>query len=112
VLMHMQGGELEGVRALSEASVAETARVQYPSISSGQGLVWSYRTLAGERWLTHSGSSFGASTNVLYREGRGLVVLTNSDANIRSRLGRTEGADAIEAILLRLNEEADRLSAP
>jgi D-alanyl-D-alanine carboxypeptidase len=112
VLMHMNGGVLDGARVLSDASVAEEARVQFPRVSSGQGLVWSYRDLDGQRWLGHSGSSFGASTDILYRDGRGLVVLTNSDAYIRSRFGRNDGDDAIEAILSRLDHEADLLGAP
>ncbi len=112
LLMHMDGGILDGARALETASVAEEARVQFPSLSSGQGLVWSYRNLDGQRWLGHSGSSFGASADVLYRDGRGLVVITNSDAYIRSRFGRPEGDAAIEAILSRLDQEADVLVAP
>jgi CubicO group peptidase (beta-lactamase class C family) len=112
VLMHMNGGVLDGARALAESSVAEEARVQFSTLSSGQGLVWYYRNLDGERWLSHSGSSFGASADMMFRDGRGLIVITNSDAYIRSRFGRPEGDDAIEAILTRLDHEADLLSPP
>jgi hypothetical protein len=35
------------------------------------------------------------------------VVLSNSDAYIRNRAGLTEGADAIDAILERLDHELD-----
>lgn len=112
VLMHMNGGILDGARALADTSIAEEARVQFPSISSGQGLVWYYRNLDGERWLSHSGSSFGTSADILYRDGRGLVVITNSDAYIRDRFGRPEGDDAIDAILSRLDQEADLLVTP
>lgn len=112
VLGHTLDGTLDGVTFLSPESIDEERRVQFPSVSGSQGLVWYYRNLAGSRWLTHSGSSFGTSANVLYRDdGRGLVVITNSDAYIRSRLGRDEGADAIDAILVRLNQEADALAA-
>lgn len=112
VLAHVDNGTLDGATFLSQASIDEERRVQFPSVAGGQGLVWYYRNLDGSRWLTHSGSSFGASSNILYRQdGRGLVVITNSDAYIRSRLGDTTGADAIDAILTRLDQEADTLAA-
>ncbi|GAB4198168.1 MAG: hypothetical protein OHK0013_07050 [Sandaracinaceae bacterium] len=41
-------------------------------------------------------------------DGRILIVLSNSDAYIRSRLGIRAGADAIDAILERLDAELDR----
>jgi CubicO group peptidase (beta-lactamase class C family) len=112
LLAHTLNGTLDGVTFLSQASIDEERRVQFQSIAGGQGLVWYYRNLAGSRWLSHSGSSFGASSDIVYREdGRGLVVMTNSDAFIRERLGQTDGSDAIEAIMVRLNQEADTLAA-
>ncbi len=112
VLAHIDNGTLEGATFLSPASLDEERRVQFPSVSTGQGLVWYYRSLDGARWLTHSGSSFGASSDILYRaDGRGLVVLTNSDAYVRERLGTTDGSSAIAAILTRLDQEADVLAA-
>lgn len=112
VLAHIDGGTLDGATFLTPASLDEERRVQFPAASSNQALVWYYRSLAGSRWIAHSGSSFGASSDILYRtDGRGLVVITNSDAYIRERIGHTEGSDAIEAILTRLNQEADTLAA-
>ena len=109
-LGHLQGGTLEGTRFLSEASVAETRRVQFPAISRGQAMVWYYANHAGSRWLSHSGSSFGASTQLLYRpeDGRLIIVLTNSDAYIRSRFGLPGGSDAIDRIIERMDAELDR----
>lgn len=111
LLVHTRGGELDGVRVLDAASVEATRTVTYPSVRSNQALVWYYQTLGGRRWLGHSGSSIGASNQLLYDPltGRGLVVLTNSDAYIRERLGHDEGAVAIDAIVGRLDAEADTL---
>lgn len=107
---HVQNGVLEGARFLTEASVGETRRAQFPAISGGQAMVWYYANHAGSRWLSHSGSSFGASTQLLYRpeDGRMIIVLTNSNAYIRSRLGMPIGSDAIEHIIERMNTELDR----
>lgn len=109
-LGHLQNGILDGTRFLSEASVAETRRAQFPAISGGQAMVWYYANHAGSRWLSHSGSSFGASTQLLYRpeDGRMIIVLTNSNAYIRSRLGMPIGSDAIDRIIERMNSELDR----
>lgn len=107
--MHLEGGELEGVRYLASESVEETRRVQFPAIDRGQYLTWYAQSQGGERWVGHSGSSYGASVQVRYRpeSGRILVVLTNSDAYIRSRFGAPQGSEAIDAILDRLDRELD-----
>lgn len=111
-LAHIQDGTLDGATFLSPGSIAEERRIQFPGVAGGQGLVWYTRNLHGSHWYTHSGSSFGASANILYRDdGRGLVVITNSDAYIRNRIGDSGGADAIDAILVRMDEEADALAA-
>lgn len=109
-LGHIGSGVLEGTRFLSDASIAETRRVQFPAVSGGQAMVWYYTTHAGMRWLSHSGSSFGASAQMLYRpeDGRMIIVLTNSDAYIRSRLGQPLGSDAIDHIVERMNAELER----
>jgi CubicO group peptidase (beta-lactamase class C family) len=110
LLAHIQNGILEGATFLSQASIDEERRVQFPAIDGGQGLVWYYRNLGGMRWLSHSGSSYGASSDIMYRsDGRGLVLMTNSDAYLRQRFGHTDGSDALEAILNRMNQEADLL---
>lgn len=112
VLGHIQNGTLDGARFLSQESIDETRRIQFPAVTSRQGLVWYRRTLDGSTWLGHSGESFGTSANILYRDdGRGLVLMTNSDAYLRETLGHAEGQEAMNAILVRMNQEADVLAA-
>lgn len=97
------GGELEGARVLRPESVEELRRVQYESLDARQALGWRWRRLAGADWIGHSGSTLGFSTQMLLRtDGVGIIVLTNSDAYIRSRVGQREGAEAIDAIMERL----------
>jgi CubicO group peptidase (beta-lactamase class C family) len=111
LLVYTGGGTLDGVQVLSADSIAATRTIAYPAVRSNQSLVWYYTTQGGRTWLGHSGSSIGASNQLLYdpATGRGIVVLTNSDAYIRERLGHTEGADAIDAIVGRLDAEANAL---
>ncbi|RZO55176.1 MAG: class A beta-lactamase-related serine hydrolase [Sandaracinaceae bacterium] len=106
--MLLRGGELDGSRVLSEESVAELLRLQYPELDRGQALTFSERGVGASRYIGHSGSTFGGSTQfLLSREGtHAIVLITNSDAYIRSRFGQTEGRDAMEAILRRLDAEA------
>jgi CubicO group peptidase (beta-lactamase class C family) len=108
----MLRGELEGVRVLSDASVAELGRPQFPEVSGGQGLAWSWRVVGGRRWLGHSGSTYGASTLLLLQpdEQLAIVLLTNSDAYVRSEFGFSEGADAIAEIAARLDAEASTIA--
>lgn len=110
--MLLRGGEIDGTRILSEASVADMLTIQYPSISSGQALAFYERGVNGNRYIGHSGSTFGGSTQMLLsRSGtHAILLISNSDAYVRERvLGLTEGSDAIEAILSRLDEEAAAL---
>ncbi len=107
-IMLSQGGELDGVRVLATESVDELMRVQYPELDRRQRLCFRARTLGGRAHVGHSGSTFGASAQLLLRDdGLGLVLLTNSDAYVRSRLGLDAGADALEAIMVRLEADAD-----
>lgn len=106
--MWIRGGELDGVRVLSEASVQEALRYQYPDVDGNQGL-----SLSTSRWGTHvywghSGATYGGSANFGFDpgEGRGLVLLSNSDAYVRARLGVTNGREALRSILDRLDAEA------
>jgi len=107
VLGHALGGELEGARFLSEESMALLETAAFPTVSAGQHFVWYGERAGGIVWNGHSGSSIGATTLVIYRpaERAGLVLLTNSDASIRNRLGDSTGNDAIDAIVDRLLAE-------
>lgn len=102
------GGALEGARILTEESVTETLRIQFPDIASYQALTWSRRRVAGHLYIGHSGSTSGGSTQMLLSEEgtHGIILLTNSDAYLRTRFGFEEGDRAMEAILERLDAEA------
>jgi CubicO group peptidase (beta-lactamase class C family) len=107
--LHRDLGVLDGTRYFDESSIAETRRAQYPEVDDGQFLSWYAESTRGQRFVGHSGSSFGTSAQARYRaeNGRILIVLSNSDAYIRSRVGIEEGAVAIRAILDRLDAELD-----
>lgn len=102
------GGALDGARILSEESVAETFRLQFPSLSSTQALTWYRRHVNGNAYIGHSGATLGGAAQMLLSTDgtHGIILLTNSDAYIRSMLGQTAGEDAIAAIVERLDAEA------
>ncbi|MEZ4254005.1 MAG: serine hydrolase domain-containing protein [Polyangiales bacterium] len=108
----MLTGEVDGVRVLSDQSVAELGRVQFPRVSGSQAFAWSWRTVGSRRWLAHSGSTYGASALLLIQpeERLAIVLLTNADAYLRSEFGFEDGANAISAIADRLDAEAATLS--
>lgn len=107
VLGHALGGELDGIRFLSEESMSLVEDAAFPAVSAGQHFVWYGERAGGIVWNGHTGSSIGATAIVIYRaaERAGLVLLTNSDASIRNRLGDSSGNDAIDAIVDRLLAE-------
>lgn len=106
VLAHARGGELDGTRFLSAESMTLLQTSAFPAISRGQHFVWYDERLGETVWNGHTGSTYGASAVVIYHpDGSGLVLMTNSDAYIRNRLGDTTGADAIDTIALRLLAE-------
>ncbi len=106
--MMLRGGELDGARVLEEASVQEILRTQYPGISRNQALGFYHQRYAGHDFIGHSGSTYGGSTQMLLAaEGtHGLIVITNSDAHVRARFPTlTQGEEAIDAILVRMDED-------
>lgn len=105
------GGEVDGVRVLSEESVAEVFTAPFPDVAASQLLAFSRHRYGTHVYAAQSGSTLGGSAQFLLRpeDGAAIVLLTNSDAYIRSRVGRPEGADAIEAIVVRLDAELDAL---
>ena len=107
----LAGGELDGARVLENASVDEMLRLQVPSVARNQALAFSERSIGGHRYIGHSGSTFGGSTQLLLsRDGaHAILLMTNSDAYIRSRLGLNAGDDALDRILERLDLEARAL---
>ena len=102
-----RGLELDGVRVLSEASFTELVRAPFPELARSQAHGWGRAGLAGRSWLHHSGATSGGSTQIYVGDdGVSIVLLTNSDAYIRNLFGLTAGADALRAILERLESEA------
>ncbi|MGE0790106.1 MAG: serine hydrolase domain-containing protein [Sandaracinaceae bacterium] len=107
--MFLGRGTLDGTTVLSEASVDEILRIQYPSVDRTQGICFYERSVDGHRYIGHSGSTFGGATQFLLSRdlGHAIILITNGDAYIRSRvLGDESGTEAMEAILTRLDQEA------
>jgi CubicO group peptidase (beta-lactamase class C family) len=109
LVAHRDDGVIDGVRFLDAESVLATRTAQVPALDAEQGLAWYQQRQGGRLWWGHGGSSYGTSAQMRYRpeDGRILVVISNSDAYIRSRFGARAGADAIDAILARLDAELD-----
>ncbi len=104
----IRDGELDGVRVLSAELAQAMREPQRLDINPNQTITWRFRQIGGERWLAHTGSTYGASAIIAYRpqEPIGMIVLTNSDAYVRGRLGVTGSQDALEAIHDRIAEES------
>jgi CubicO group peptidase (beta-lactamase class C family) len=107
-----RGGELDGTRALSVERNAEMRAIPFPMVARARALGWEWSNFHGRRWIGHSGEVNGGSTRILIGEtdGIALVILTNSDAYVRSEIGMESGRDAINAILARLDDEATLLA--
>ena len=79
-----------------------TRTTQFPGVTT-RAFVWGRDTIGGEAFYGHSGSTYGASANIVVRDdGDGIVLLTNSDAYLRDRFGDSSGTEAMNAILERL----------
>lgn len=104
----LRDGELDGARVLMPETVTELRRRQVPGLRRAQALVWSYQTIGANEYLAHSGATLEGSAMVAMRwdTGKGIVLMTNSDAYVRAIAGLTEGRTAFEAILERLDAEA------
>jgi len=104
----LRDGELDGTRVLSAELSRSMREVQRRDLHGGQAITWRYRTIGDEEWLAHTGSTFGASAIVAYRpdDGVGMVVMTNSDAFVRARLGLPASRDALEEIFARIAAES------
>ncbi|MFO0960330.1 MAG: serine hydrolase [Isosphaeraceae bacterium] len=82
--MHLHGGELDGVRILSERA---TKSMQEPTARRGDdfatGIAWAVTTERGHRCLSHTGGMPGVSTvlRIFPDDNSALVVLINSDTH-------------------------------
>lgn len=82
VRMHMNGGELDGVRVLKPESVREMQRLtgeQRPG--SGYGVAWQTLRVGTHEGVTHSGGMPGVVTlvNVFPADRAATIVLSNGD---------------------------------
>ncbi|MEO6809518.1 MAG: serine hydrolase domain-containing protein, partial [Isosphaeraceae bacterium] len=91
--MHLNGGALDGVRTLSEASTrAMQVRTGKRSNTAGTGVGWAVGSVRDHRVIEHGGGMPGVSTLVRFfpDDGLGLVVLSNGAnpfaVNIANRL--------------------------
>ena len=105
----IRGGEIDGARILSTASVTEMTKVQVVANDVGngieqEGLLWEHRTIAGAPCVGHGGSYYGASTTMHYRkrDGVGVLTLANGDVHLRISLTKDEEQAAYSAIEARL----------
>jgi N-acyl-D-aspartate/D-glutamate deacylase/CubicO group peptidase (beta-lactamase class C family) len=90
--MHLRGGELDGVRVLSErATKAMQEPTGHRSDGSSMGVSWAVTTERGRRCLSHTGGMPGVSTTLeIFPDDRAaLVVLMNcSTDNVNRSLAR------------------------
>jgi CubicO group peptidase (beta-lactamase class C family) len=100
-LMLLGGGELDGVRFLQPASIAEMWRLQAterPSLHEGFGLGFGVRERSGRKMVWWDGSLAGAANRfaLLPEHQAGAIVLTNLADNAAS----SETASRILALLV------------
>ena len=79
LMMFAQGGTLGGVKLLEPTTVAEMRAPQHPPPGNGQGLIWYYSRDQTTQVLGHSGTYYGASTDMWFDPltGAGYVLLMN-----------------------------------
>lgn len=99
--MVMNGGELEGVRILDEATVEQMLEKQsFPGLESGhgQGIFWTY---SSQGMAGHNGGDLGVTTVMYFNPATqvGVVVLSNANSaravgpvfNIARQMLQSEG---------------------
>jgi len=90
--MVLRGGELDGTRVLSEATLKEATSFQArnrPELDEGLGLGFWLTEYRGRRLASHDGGRAGVSTRIVMSsaDGAGVVVLTNgADAQFTHRV--------------------------
>jgi CubicO group peptidase (beta-lactamase class C family) len=79
LIMFMNGGVYNGVRILSQQSVAEMQRRQVPQLDNEQGLAWMYQTTGSNLVLGHAGEDTGSGCYMFYRpsDNTGVIFLMN-----------------------------------
>ncbi|MEQ9498575.1 MAG: serine hydrolase domain-containing protein [Deltaproteobacteria bacterium] len=82
LLMIMQGGMLDGVRIVSQASVDEMLSIQDAQMDDVQGLVWFYQAFPGRPSVVgHDGSDDGAASYMFFdpTDDAGVLLVANAD---------------------------------
>lgn len=98
VRVFMNDGELDGVRVIEPDSVARMEQVANPRLNTRRGVGMNSTLIEGVPMNGHNGAGVGSSADVWYGPDFGIVVLSNSNAYVRRRLGDDTGADAMSAI--------------
>jgi CubicO group peptidase (beta-lactamase class C family) len=100
----MNGGEVDGVRILDEATVESMLSPQIPDVDETQGVWWYLLDIAARSTWGHNGQDDGVATDMYLdaAAGIGVVLLMNTDWSDAS----TEAAFAIE---LRLFSEGEAM---
>ncbi|MFK8001078.1 MAG: serine hydrolase domain-containing protein [Polyangiales bacterium] len=94
----MNDGELDGVRVVEPESVALMEQVANPSLNARRGVSMNSTLIEGVSMHGHNGAGVGSSADVWYGPDFGVVVLSNSNAYVRRRLGDDTGSDTMSAI--------------
>jgi CubicO group peptidase (beta-lactamase class C family) len=91
---------MDGGGLVTATTAASMRTIERPDLNGNQAFAWYYETIDGHRYLGHTGSAIGTSALIFFDPDTkvGAVVLTNSDAFVRSRLGKPEMAKALYAI--------------
>lgn len=102
------GATEDGGHILAHDTAASMRAIQNPELDETQGIVW-YRDSVGKyQMFGHTGSAVGFSAIMFFdpQTGVGVIVLTNSDAFIRARLGDPSSSTALYKIAERIVDEA------
>jgi len=117
LIMHTSGGMYDGARILSEESVEEMHRAQYPGYYDDKvflhGLGWYQTTLDNETYGGHGGNFGGARAEMRmrYSDRVGILFFWNQNSFLRMHLGHTrpEAREARKNIEKALFEKAEEL---
>jgi len=106
--MFIGRGTLDGNRIISENSVADIARSQFPSVDTTTGLLWDRTDIGGfASLLGHTGAESGAFGEMRYDSatGTGVIYFQNQLVAVNTDAAtQIESAYAMLAALLRLGE--------
>ena len=112
MIMHTSGGIYDGVRILSNKSVEEMHRVQYPGYYD-EGFLHGFGWYSNETYGGHGGNHLGARAvmKMRYSDRVGVVFFWNQNSYLRLHYNRVrpEESEARRGIEKTLFEKADEL---